>query len=48
MGKSLSKKARKVIEENLSRFMQVPSLIELTKIGARMMLRGIRGGAGIP
>lgn len=39
MGKSLSKKARKVIEENLAEFMQVPSLIELTKIGARMMLQ---------
>lgn len=39
MGKSLSKKARKVIEENIVEFMQVPSLIELTKIGARMMLQ---------
>ncbi len=39
MEKSLSKKARKVIEENLAKFMQVPSLIELTKIGARMMLQ---------
>ena len=49
MEKSLSKKARKVIEENLEEFMpvcrdsgtgrQAPSLIELTKIGARMMLQ---------
>jgi hypothetical protein len=39
MKKSLAKKARKVIEENLAQFMQAPSLMELTKIGARMMLQ---------
>ncbi len=39
MSKSLSKKAKKVIEENLEGFLKVPSLIELTKIGARMMLQ---------
>jgi len=37
--KSLSKKAQKVIEENLEEFMKMPSLIELTKLGARMMLQ---------
>jgi putative transposase len=37
--KSLSKKAKKVIEENLKEFMVMPSLTELTRIGARMMLQ---------
>lgn len=36
---SLSKKAKKVIEENLEAFTQVSSLTELTRIGARMMLQ---------
>lgn len=36
---SLSKKAKKVIEENFEAFMQVSSLTELTRIGARMMLQ---------
>ncbi len=36
---SLSKKAKKVIEENLEAFTQVSSLKELTRIGARMMLQ---------
>lgn len=39
MKKSLSKKARKVIEEGIQEFMEIPPLTELTKIGARMMLQ---------
>ncbi len=39
MKKSLSKKAKKVIEEGLEEFMAVPPLTELTRIGARMMLQ---------
>jgi putative transposase len=39
MKKSLSKKTKKVIEENLEEFMAMPPLTELTKIGARMMLQ---------
>ena len=39
MKKSLSKKAKKVIEENLEEFMAMPPLRELTRIGARMMLQ---------
>jgi putative transposase len=37
--KSLSKKAKKVIEENLEEFKVIPPLGELTRIGARMMLQ---------
>lgn len=37
--KSLSKKSKKVIEENLEEFMAMPPLTELTRIGARMMLQ---------
>ena len=39
MRKSLSKKARKVIEDGVQEFMGLPPLTELTKIGARMMLQ---------
>jgi len=39
MKRSLSKKARKVIEKHLEEFKQRSSLIELTKVGARMMLQ---------
>jgi len=39
MKKSLSKKARKVIEEGVQEFMEMPPLTELAKIGARMMLQ---------
>jgi hypothetical protein len=39
MKKILSKKARKVIEDGVQEFMNMPPLTELTKIGARMMLR---------
>ncbi|MDO8446258.1 MAG: IS256 family transposase [Deltaproteobacteria bacterium] len=40
MLKSLSKKAKNVIEENLSALMELPSsLMELTRIGARLMLQ---------
>jgi putative transposase len=39
MRKSLSKKARKVIEDGVQEFMCLSSLTELTKIGARMMLQ---------
>lgn len=39
MKKSLTKKARKVIEEGVQEFMAIPFLTELTKIGARMMLQ---------
>jgi len=39
MKRSLSKKAKKVIEENLEEFMAMPPLRELTRIGARMMLQ---------
>ncbi len=39
MKKSLSKKTKKVIEENLKEFMTLPPLMELTRIGARMMLQ---------
>ena len=37
--KSLSKKTKKVIEENLKEFLTMPPLMELTRIGARMMLQ---------
>lgn len=39
MKRSLSKKARKVIDEGVQDFMEMPPLRELTKIGARMMLQ---------
>lgn len=39
MKKSLSKKTKKVIEENLEEFLAMPPLRELTRIGARMMLQ---------
>ncbi len=39
MKQSLSKKTKKVIEENLEEFRRMPSLVELTRIGARMMLQ---------
>ena len=39
MKRSLSKKARKVIEEGMEEFMALPPLSELTRIGARMMLQ---------
>ena len=39
MKKSLSKKAQKVIEGGLEEFMSLPPLVELTKIGAKMMLQ---------
>ena len=39
MKKSLSKKTKKAIEENLEEFMVMPPLMELTRIGARMMLQ---------
>ncbi len=39
MRRSLSKKTKKVIEENLKEFMTLPPLTELTRIGARMMLQ---------
>ena len=39
MKKSLSKKARKVIEEGVDEFMMLPPLAELTRIGARVMLQ---------
>jgi len=39
MKKSLSKKARKVIEDGVQEFMEMPPLTELTKIGARIMLQ---------
>jgi transposase-like protein len=39
MKKSLSKKARKVIEEGVEEFMALPPLAELTRIGARVMLQ---------
>jgi len=39
MKKSLSKKAKKVIEEGVQEFMELPPLAELTRIGARMMLQ---------
>ena len=39
MKKSLSKKAKKVIEAGVEEFMSLPPLTELTKIGARMMLQ---------
>jgi len=39
MKKSLSKKAKKVMEEGVEEFMTLPPLTELTKIGARMMLQ---------
>src|SRR4030066_715381 len=39
MKKSLSKKAKKVIEESLEKFKAMPPLTELTRIGARMMLQ---------
>jgi hypothetical protein len=35
--KSLSKKSKKVIEKHLEEFRQSHSLVELTKIGSRMM-----------
>jgi putative transposase len=37
--KSLSKKTKKVIEENLEEFLTMPPLRELTRIGAKMMLQ---------
>jgi putative transposase len=37
--KSLSKKAKKVIEEGIEDLMMLPPLAELTRIGARMMLQ---------
>jgi putative transposase len=37
--KILSKKAKKVIEAGVEQFMALPTLTELTKIGARMMLQ---------
>jgi len=39
MKKILAKKARKVIEDGVQEFMEMPSLSELTRIGARMMLQ---------
>ena len=39
MKRSLSKKARKVIEEGVEEFMALPPLAELTRIGARVMLQ---------
>lgn len=39
MKKSLTKKARKVIEVGVEELMRMPTLGELTKIGARMMLQ---------
>jgi putative transposase len=39
MKKSLSKKARKVIEDGVQEFLEMPALTELTNIGARMMLQ---------
>jgi transposase-like protein len=39
MKRSLSKKAKKVIEESLEEFRAMPPLTELTRIGARMMLQ---------
>jgi len=39
MRKSLSKKSKKVIEKSMKEFMQRDSLVELTKIGARMMIQ---------
>ena len=37
--RSLSKKSKKVIEKSMKEFMQRDSLVELTKVGARMMFR---------
>ena len=37
MKRSLSKKSKKVIEENLEELKAMPPLGELTRIGARMM-----------
>ena len=39
MKRSLSKKAKKVIEEGVEEFMALPPLAELTRIGARVMLQ---------
>ncbi|MEW6108929.1 MAG: hypothetical protein AB1632_07170 [Nitrospirota bacterium] len=39
MRKSLSKKAKKVIEKGIEELRQMPSLAEITNIGARMMLQ---------
>jgi transposase-like protein len=39
MKKSLSKKARKVIDAGLEELRQAPPLAEITRIGARMMLQ---------
>ena len=39
MKKILAKKARKVIEDGVQEFMEMPPLSELTRIGARMMLQ---------
>jgi hypothetical protein len=36
--KSLSKKSKKIIEKSIEGHMQLSSLAELTKMGARMML----------
>ena len=37
--RSLSKKSKKVIEKSMKEFMQRNSLVELTKVGARMMIQ---------
>ena len=39
MKKILAKKAKKVIEDGVQEFMEMPPLSELTRIGARMMLQ---------
>lgn len=39
MKKSLTKKAKKVIEAGLEELRQMPTLSEITRIGARMMLQ---------
>ena len=39
MKKSLSKKSKKVIEDDLEKFLAIPSLAELTRMGAKMMLQ---------
>ena len=37
--RSLSKKSKKVIEKRLEEFQQRNSLMEITKVGARMMIQ---------
>jgi hypothetical protein len=37
--RSLSKKSKKVIEKSIKELMQRNSLVELTKVGARMMIQ---------